>query len=405
MTTTCEQYVPPAPLDKIQAELLDGLDAAAVRWFGRGGTALYWAYRLAAEGPVGPAGADDAAGKPEVIVPAMMCATPVNAACLAGCEPRFADVDRHTGMTTLEHVQTRWTPRTRAVLFVHLFGQTAALGPMARWCAERDVLLIEDAAQAQGAVLPNGSAAGGVGDLGVFSFNPTKILETGGGALVLRRPDLEDRLTAVQNAGRPLPAINPGRAATLAASYRNLHHSLATLLRLGVSPQRVSDAFMRLRSDYDGLYLDDRLDAVALANAWATLPSKITRRKQKADIYAELLADGPWELLTGYRQSEVCWRFSLLADFPAGVVELSEAIRRDGFHVSNLYWPVNQFFRPEDKCPNADDFARRVVNLWVDDSTDEAWVRRCAASLREHSRRLAEVGETAGELRERVLTA
>ena len=53
-------------------------------------------------------------------------------------------------------------------------------------------------------------------------------------------------------------------------------------------------------------------------------------------------------------------------NFPDKLVDFSEAVRRDGFHVSNLYWPVNDFFRPSDPCPNADHFARRVVNLWVD---------------------------------------
>jgi hypothetical protein len=46
-----------------------------------------------------------------------------------------------------------------------------------------------------------------------------------------------------------------------------------------------------------------------------------------------------------------------------------------------LYWPVNTFFRPSDLCPNADQFARRIVNLWVDQSVDGRWVQRCAQSL------------------------
>jgi hypothetical protein len=68
-------------------------------------------------------------------------------------------------------------------------------------------------------------------------------------------------------------------------------------------------------------------------------------------------------------------------NFPDRLVPFSEAVRRDGFHVSNLYWPVNDFFRPTDVCPNADLFARRIVNLWVDNTVDPDWVERCANSF------------------------
>src|SRR5262249_10217452 len=103
------------------------------------------------------------------------------------------------------------------------------------------------------------------------------------------------------------------------------------------------------------------------------------------ELYARELASGPWRLLDGWRESGVCWRYSLLLDSPDRLVALSEAVRRDGFHVSNLYWPVNQFFRPEDACPHADPFARRVVNLWVDVATEPEAVKRCASSVRQRA--------------------
>jgi dTDP-4-amino-4,6-dideoxygalactose transaminase len=68
-------------------------------------------------------------------------------------------------------------------------------------------------------------------------------------------------------------------------------------------------------------------------------------------------------------------------------VQFSESVRHDGFHVSNLYWPVNDFFRPSDECPNADRFARRIVNLWVDQTVDQEWVQRCAESLLRNAER------------------
>ena len=122
-------------------------------------------------------------------------------------------------------------------------------------------------------------------------------------------------------------------------------------------------------------------DPEALAAAWPQLEQKSRHRYQNARQYDEVLAGGPWELIRQWQQSGVCWRYSLLVDFPEKLVDFSEAVRRDGFHVSNLYWPVNDFFRPGDRCPNASQFARGVVNLWVDGSVDETWVRKCAESV------------------------
>jgi dTDP-4-amino-4,6-dideoxygalactose transaminase len=111
------------------------------------------------------------------------------------------------------------------------------------------------------------------------------------------------------------------------------------------------------------------------------LESVLSRRLQNAEEYDSVLAGGPWRKLNQWRQSGVCWRYSLLVDFPDQLAEFSEAARHDGFHVSNLYWPVNDFFLPSDACPKAEAFARRIVNLWVDRSVDRDWVHQCANSL------------------------
>ena len=166
-------------LQPVEADLLRETGGAAIEWYGRAATALYRAYTVARK----LVGAKDQ--QAEVILPSISCATPANAALLAGVTPRFADVDPSTGMPTLKSIQDRWTPQTCAVVFIHLFGQTVNLRPLAEWCRSKGVLLIEDLAQALGARLPDGAAAGSVGDLSVYSFNPTKILECGGGALLI----------------------------------------------------------------------------------------------------------------------------------------------------------------------------------------------------------------------------
>lgn len=369
-------------LQQVEADLLRETGGVAIEWYGRAATALYRAYTIARK-LVG-ASVDEA----EVILPSISCATPANTAVLAGVSPRFADVDPNTGMPTLQTIQQVWTPKTCAVVFIHLYGQTADLGSLAQWCRTNNVLLIEDVAQALGARLPDSSAAGSVADLSVYSFNPTKILECGGGALLLRSSQLLSVCTELSHSD-PLPSeIDDEPARTLALIYRNLHHSLVALARARAK-EDISGAFLKLQPAFRALYLCRMKDPAALANAWPRLRELLQHRYENAQLYETALARGPWRLLSRWQQSGVCWRYSLLVDFPDNLVDFSEAVRRDGFHVSNLYWPVNAFFRPSDPCPNADQFARRIVNLWVDESVDGPWVQRCAQSMLANAVRFA----------------
>ena len=366
-------------LRPVEADLLRATGGTAIEWYGRAATALYRAYTLAQRL------ADTDVHEMEVILPSISCATPANTALLAGVTPRFADVDPLTGMPTLKSIQERYTPQTCAVVFIHLFGQTADLRPLAEWCAAKNVLLIEDLAQALSARLPDGTAAGSVGDLAVYSFNPTKILECGGGALLIRPRKLVSLCAELSESDPLPPEIGEGRSRVLSLSYRNLHHSLVGLLRARAIDD-ASSAFLKLQPAFRELYLRRMKDPVALANSWSQLPKVVEHRYRNAEKYEELLAGGDWTRMSQWKQSGVCWRYSLLVNFPDRLVDFSEAVRRDGFHVSNLYWPVNDFFMPGDSCPNADQFARRIINLWVDQTVDQQEVAKCAESLRRNSR-------------------
>lgn len=360
-------------LQPVEAHLLRQTGGVAVQWYGRAATALYRAFQLARS-------LADNDQHAEVILPSISCATPANTALLAGVTPRFADVDPATGMPTLESIQQRWTPRTCAVVFIHLFGQTANLHPVAEWCRTKNIVLIEDLAQALGAHLPDGSPAGSVGEMSVYSFNPTKILECGGGALSLRSPKSAELLRERNEADPLPPEIDEESARALALSYRNLHHSLVALLRTR-SVEEISTAFLKLQPAFRPLYLRQMKNPAALVGAWGKLQKILEHRARNASTYDSALSSGNWQPLSQWRQSGVCWRYSLLVNFPDQLVTFSEAVRRDGFHVSNLYWAVNDFFRPTDLCPNADRFSRRIVNLWVDSTVDAAWVTNCAKSL------------------------
>ncbi len=104
----------------------------------------------------------------------------------AGLRPVFVDIAPGQFYPDVEQFRAAWTPRTKAVLNVHLFGEPQPLEGLAALCRERGALLIEDCAQAHGARQPDGKSVGKVGLAGAFSFFPAKNLGTlgDGGAVI-----------------------------------------------------------------------------------------------------------------------------------------------------------------------------------------------------------------------------
>ena len=369
----------PVNFQRAESGLLEQTQGQIALWSGRAATALYHAYCVAML-------RRPEVTQPEVIVPAMMCATAANTALLTGLQPRFADVGADSGLISLETVQARFNENTVAVVVIHLLGHMVDIDPIAAWCKAKNLLLIEDPTQALGAHYLDGRYAGSVGDIAIFSFNRPKIIEVGNGVLTANTFESKEQLQQVLREPVPFPNVDDNTRLELALSYRNLHHALVGLFRLREIPyEQVAAAFRAVREAYEPLYLRPANPTIDLNAAWDALPESLAHRLELANIYAERLQSGAWKLLTGFQQSGVCWRFSLLLDKPEQQVAFSEAVRHDGFHVSNLYWSANQFFNPADECPNADSFGRRVVNLWVDSSVDSEYVERCCASLLKHA--------------------
>ena len=121
----------------------------------------------------------------EVITPSFTFVATVEVICLAGATPVFADVDPVTFSLDPEAVAPRITPRTRAILPVHLYGQMADMGALRQFADRHGLRIIEDAAQAIGAE-HRGRRAGAWGDAAGLSFFPTKNLGgCGDGGMVL----------------------------------------------------------------------------------------------------------------------------------------------------------------------------------------------------------------------------
>jgi perosamine synthetase len=136
----------------------------------------------------------------EVIVPAFTWVATANAVLYCGATVVFCDVDRVTYNIDVKDAISRLTPRTKAIIPVHLFGLCADV-PALRALLPSRVRVIEDAACAAGGSLGN-TPAGTLGDVGVFSFHPRKSITTGeGGMVTTNDPEIAEKCVMLRNHG------------------------------------------------------------------------------------------------------------------------------------------------------------------------------------------------------------
>lgn len=160
----------------LEAELAGYLGVEHAVTCASGTDALHLALRAAGIGP-----------GDEVITSAFTFIATAEAIRYVGATPVFVEIDPKTFNIDPERVEAAITPRTRALLPVHLFGQPADLATLSDLCRAYDLMLIEDCAQSFGATL-DGRQTGSFGDFGCFSFFPSKNLGAfGDGGLVTAR--------------------------------------------------------------------------------------------------------------------------------------------------------------------------------------------------------------------------
>jgi dTDP-4-amino-4,6-dideoxygalactose transaminase len=139
----------------------------------------------------------------EIIVPANSFISSAEAVTRNGCKVIFADVDPLTYTLCIKDLERRVTPRTVAVMAVHLYGQPVNFDYLIAVCKRYDLKIIEDCAQAHGAEY-NGKRIGAIGSAGSFSFYPGKNLGAygDGGAIVTNDSALAEKCRMIANHGR-----------------------------------------------------------------------------------------------------------------------------------------------------------------------------------------------------------
>ncbi|HET8730419.1 MAG TPA: DegT/DnrJ/EryC1/StrS aminotransferase family protein [Moraxellaceae bacterium] len=166
----------------------------------------------------------------EVVVTARTFLASVSSIVLAGATPVFADIDPDSQNITPETVRAVLTPRTRAILCVHLAGWPCDMDGMRMLADAHGLRLVEDCAQAHGARY-RGQAVGSIGDIGAFSFCQDKIMSTGGegGLVTCRDPELWSRMWSFKDHGKSFDAVYHREHAP---GFRWLHESFGTNWRI-----------------------------------------------------------------------------------------------------------------------------------------------------------------------------
>lgn len=179
----------------------------------------------------------------EVIVPSRTFFASASCAFMRGATPVIADVDRDSQTITAETIRAVLSPRTRAIIAVHLAGWPCDMDPILELAREHGLKVIEDCAQAHGATY-KGRPVGSMGDVNAFSFCQDKIMTTGGegGMLTTNDADLWSRAWAFKDHGKSYEAVYrrehpPG--------YRWLHESVGTNWRLTEMQSAIGRVLLR----------------------------------------------------------------------------------------------------------------------------------------------------------------
>ncbi len=276
----------------------------------------------------------------EVIVPAFSFIATATAVSMCGARPVFADVDEETFNIRPDQVKERITPKTKAVIGVHLFGQPFDVEPVQEICEAHNLALIEDAAQAHGA-LYHGAKVGNLGRAGCFSFYATKNMITGeGGMITTSDKATADRLRLLVNHGQ---------------SEKYLH----TVLGYNYRMTDISAAI--------GIVQLKKLDKFNL------------RRRKNAEYYAaNLSAKGLVKPKVAGNVQHVYHQYvvRLTEEFPLSRTAFMEYLKAKGIgsavhypipiHRQPLYAPVAE----PDPCPVATRLAASVLSLPVHPSLD-----------------------------------
>jgi dTDP-4-amino-4,6-dideoxygalactose transaminase len=308
----------------------------------------------------------------EVITTARTFIASASSAVACGARPVCADVDRESQNLTAASIERVITPRTRAIVVVHLAGWPADMDPIMDLADSRGLKVIEDCAQANGASY-KGRPVGSIGHAGAFSFCQDKIITTGGegGLLVTNDADIWRYAWEYKDHGKSWTAVHE-RAHS--PGFRWVHESFGTNWRLTEMQGVIGRAQLRKLPDWvaarrrNANHLRDRLNDLPLLRI--PLPSADVHHsyyRLYVFVRRELLANG-WtrdRILT-----ELMGR-----GIPCAVGSCSEIYREQAFARSG--------WAPDQRLGVAEELGETSLAFLVHPTLEEAHMETIAQNVRE----------------------
>lgn len=322
---------------------------------GRGTTALWLSYSLMDK------------KRPKVLLPAMVCLSPMFTAFYAGKIPIFADVLKEDATINPAVVEKmlKGDSSIGAVVAVHLYGHPARMKELKVICSKYNVLLIEDAAQALGGIDYDGELLGYKGDLSIFSFGHTKIMDVGGGGAVLTDNDawaeeIRQKLSSL--------ATKPSKAGKIEPLYGKLYYTIWESGKVDPSFYRLFDFFPEL---FKPLYLYRITEEISkkILEGMKNLEEELAHRKSIEEYYRKELR-GIRKIVYFNPSTRIAtWRFTFRV--PASCRDaVVNIIRKENLDVSSWYPNISQW-TPSGRCQKescfvvANQLEKEVINLWV----------------------------------------
>lgn len=287
----------------------------------------------------------------EVIVPALSFVASVNPVLYTGATPVLVDVNPDTWTIDPEKVREALTPRTKALIPVHLYGNLCDMDALLEICEERGIAIVEDATEALGGTW-RGKPAGTMGEFGCFSFNGNKLITTGGGGMVTTRsPERAARIKFLVNQARDASKgyFHP----ELGYNYRMTNLEAA----LGLAQMERISGFLYKKKEYYRIYrsiLEDFHEVV----------------------FQKCLPGG-----------ESAWWFPSLTIKGIPVPDFQEALLVRGVPTRRIFSPLQSFpylhhFAPF-PCPNALRIYEQGLNLPASTLNDVDSTRKAATLIRD----------------------
>jgi perosamine synthetase len=271
----------------------------------------------------------------EVIVPTLTFVASPNAVAYCGATPVFIDIEPETWNLDITQLESKITPKTKAIMVVHLFGHPVDMDPVIEIARRYGLYVVEDAAEAIGAEY-KGQRAGSLGDVATFSMYGNKIITSGeGGMITTNDPDLAKRMLMLRGQGQD---------------------------------------FER-RYWFSILGYNYRLTNMQAAIALAQLEQAdwhIARRRENAALYAELFRDLPQFQIQPEKPwaKNVYWINSVVLpeDFPLTRDETMAALAKQGIETRPFFYPMHTLpmytaLTAGQSFPVADSYAARGMNL------------------------------------------